>query len=50
MTIQNPVHLTPDTPVSALVPTLLPDADILALDGITLTDQQLTLCNFGSLD
>jgi transposase len=43
MTIQNPVHLTPDTPVSVLVPILLPNADTLALDGMTLTDQQLTL-------
>jgi transposase len=43
MTTQNPVHLTPDTPVSVLVPTLLPDADTLALDGMTLTEQRLTL-------
>jgi transposase len=43
MTRQKPAHLTPDTPVSALVALLLPDADTLALDGITLTDQQLTL-------
>jgi transposase len=43
MIIQNPVHLTPDTPVSVLVPTLLPDTDTLAFDGMTLTEQCLTL-------
>jgi hypothetical protein len=43
MMIQNPVHLMPDTPVSVLVPTLLPDTDTLAFDGMSLTEQCLTL-------